>query len=54
VTAPTTPNGLTVDWEITAGKYGEALAWGTAWTRGAARQKAFAAAQRPGILGGAR
>jgi hypothetical protein len=45
---------LSVDWEITAGKYGEPLAWGRTWTKGGARWKAFCAAQRPGILGGAR
>lgn len=45
---------LAVDWEITAGKYGELLAWGRALTQGGARRKAIAAAQRPGILGGAR
>jgi hypothetical protein len=47
-------DGLHVEWEITAGPYGEALAWGRTWTKGGARWKAFAAAQRPGILGGAR
>jgi hypothetical protein len=45
---------LTFEWEITAGKYGEPLAWGRALTQGGARWKAVAAAQRPGILGGAR
>jgi hypothetical protein len=42
-------DGLRVRWEITAGKDGEPLAWGTAWTKGGARWKAFAAAHRPGI-----
>lgn len=39
--------GLAVDWEITAGKYGEPLAWGRTWTRGGAWVEAIAAAHRP-------
>lgn len=46
--------GLHIEWDITAGKAGEVLSWGTALTQGGARWKAIAAAQKPGILGGAR
>lgn len=46
--------GLKVEWEITAGKTGEQLAWGQTWTRGGAWVEAIAAAHRPGIFGGAR
>lgn len=52
--AHVTRRWLVVDWEITAGKDGEVLAWGRTWTKGGARWKAFCASQRPGILGGGR
>lgn len=42
-------DGWSVRWEITAGKKGEPLAWGRAWTERGAWGKASAAAHRPGI-----
>lgn len=46
--------GLRVEWEITAGKYGESLAWGRTWTQAGAWVEAIAAAHRPSARGGAR
>lgn len=46
--------GLHVDWEITAGTFGEPLAWGRTWTVAGARIEAIAAAHRPSLPRGAR
>jgi len=40
---------LNWDWEVTAGRTGEPLAFGTTRTRGGAEVGAIAAAHRPGI-----
>lgn len=42
-------HGLRVHWRITLGRYREALAEGTTWTKGGAVVAATIAAQRPGI-----
>lgn len=46
--------GWHVEWEITAGTFGEPLAWGRTWTVGGARVEAIAAAHKPSLLRGAR
>lgn len=46
--------GITVHWEITAGRTGEVLVFGHTWTRAGAMVEAIAAAHRPSLYGSAR